>query len=647
MLLAIVASVSFASAASLSISNVNFPTSVNHDGGSFQVSFDITNNGAADPAVAFTLQMSQGTATLTMPTVPIGDGTTTPVTISVSGTVRYPAYQQGNLAGSIIADDQGGGSPKTIPFIVSVVNKPSIKISKITDLTQSRNGSIEIENNGNIDWSDVQLTSSGDFSVLFYDAGGNSITSLSLDAGDKETVTVSGVGLDNLGFGGGSTTITVTADDGTTKATFGLDVSGSFCKFGEVGGDLDIRNIKIYNDGQGKKDSWDLLDSLRIEVEIENTGNDKIKDIFVEMGLFDSDGKNVVSDLEFDNSDEEQADLGSLNDGDRDTITFTFQVPADFEDGTYDLTIKAYSDDVGEDEQCVDTSTDFSENDKYDSIDVNRQSDSGKYIAFDNVQFTPTEGTCGDSITMTLDAYNIGDEDQDQVRINLKNTELGINSFVEIRNGMDQGDKESVMFNFVIPADATDKFYNLELSADYDYRSGTYRLSSDTDTIAQYRIIGCGTTPGGSTGERIAIISADLVSDTVVAGGKVVVKATITNLKTQRTAFAVDALGYQSWATLDDISPRVVNLDAGQSAEVTFTFTIDEGIQGEESFNIEVKDGLGGSETREIALNVESASGSGTGVFNFGDNAFLWVIGAVNVILVVLIIVVAVRVARR
>ncbi len=648
--LAFIAAIGVASAASLTISNVNFPSNVEHTAGSFPISFDITNNGAADPAVAFTLQMTQGTATLTMPTVPIGDGTTTPVTIHVSGTIFFPAFQDGSLIGKVVVDDQGGGTPKDVPFSVTITDRPSIKLTSQTALTPTTNGTIEVENNGNKDWSNVQLTSSGDFSVRFYDTAGNPVTSISLVAGQKKTLKVEGVGIGGTGFGGASTTITATADGGATSANLNLTIQGSFCEFGEVGGDLEITDIKIDNSGEGDEDQWNLLDTIEVEIEVENTGNEDLNDIFVEIGFFDSSGRNQVSDLEFDNEDEEEFDLGDIDEGDEATATFTFKVPADFEDGNYKLTVKAYSDDLGEDEQCTDTANDLEVNDKYTTIEVERESDEGKFIAFDSVELTPTEATCGDRVSMTLDVYNIGDEDQDQVKITLKNTELGIDEFVEIRTDLDQGDKETISFDFAIPTDAQDKVYSLALSAEYDYNRGSYREELDEDTSVSLRVVGCGTTPGGDggSGEKIAIIGATLESEEVVAGGEVVVKATITNLKSQRSAFAVEALGYQSWATLEEISPRIVDLGPGESQEAIFTFTIDEEVEGEQSFDIEVKDGLGGTELREIALNVEGESSTGAGnFFDFGNNTFLWVIGAVNVILVILIIIVAVRVARR
>ena len=650
VLLTLVAVTSFASAASLSVSNIDFPASVDHDQGSFQVSFDVTNTGAADPAVSFVLQMDSGQATLTMPTVPIADGSGASVKVSVSGTVNFPAFQTGFLDGTIIVDDQGGGSPKNADFLVSINEappSPALTVRKVQDLTPTRNGTIEVENNGNVAWSNVQLTDSGDFDVQFH-YGGAQVTSVSLGVGQKKTLTIVPIGIEDVGFGGETVEMTATADDGTTSGMVSMTVEGSFCEAGSVGGDLEITNVKVSNTGEGKDDNWKLLDTIEVEIDFENSGNDDLEDIFIEVGLFDSSGKNQISDLEFEEADEEEFDYGDLDEGDDDTVTFKFKVPVDFEDGKYKLTVKVYSDKSGEDVQCTDTASDFDENDKYMLIDVERESDEGSFIAFDEIEFTPVEATCGDRVTMTLDVYNIGDEDQDQVKITLKNTVLGIDEFVEIRTNLDQGDKETISFDFVMPSDAEDKFYALTLSAEYDYNRGTYREELDEDVDVQLRVIGCGTGSGTGTGsaDKIAIIIASLDSDGAVAGGEIIIKATITNLKPQRTAFAVDALGYQSWATLDDISPRIVDLAEGESKDVFLTFVVDEDVEGERSFDIEVKDGLGGSETREIALNIEGSSASGVG-FDFGDNAFLWVIGAVNVILVILIIVVAVRVARR
>lgn len=578
-----------------------------------------------------------------------------PATLSqsaTSGTItarfNIPQSQYGCVYTGYLVLSGQYTAPAAYPLqlTITVNSSPAITITKKTDLTQTQNGSIEIKNNGNVDLSNIAIDNpSGDFDVKFYD-GANEITQIvSLSAGSTKTVTVSPVNLGTIGFGGKSTQITATATGGTT-ATINLSISGSFCKAGEAGTNLEITEVNIDNTGAGDDSDWQLLDTVEVEVRVDNNGNDDVKKVFVDMGLYDSTGKNRVGDLEFDNSDEEQFDIGTIKDGNDETATFKFKVPADMDDGDYKLVVKAYSDDLKEENECTNTASDLSD-DTFESVTIERESDEGKYISFDEITFTPNEPTCGETVSMRLDVLNIGDEDQDQVRINLKNTELGIDEFFEIRNDLNQGDSETVNFDFAIPQNAKDKLYNLALSSEYDYRNGNYRQESDDDTIVQLRVLGCSGTGNGGTGERIAIISATLDSDEVTSGGEAVVRTTITNLKTTNADFTVRASGYQSWSTLSDSATRTIQLAPGESEDLVYTFEINDDANGEESFNVEVRDASGNSETREVAVNIAGETGGQGSSFDLGDNKFLWIIGIVNVVLIVLIIIVAVRVARR
>lgn len=514
-----------------------------------------------------------------------------------------------------------------------------VDITQNQAITLTQNGSITVTNTGDVT-ADITLLSAGDFTVSFSD------NLFSLAAGAQRTVDIAPLGLDEVGFGGKTTTITARASDGTEQVedSLSMTVTGSFCRAGERGGNLEITDVKIDNNGDGDDEEWMLLDTIEITVEVENDGNDDIDDVFVEIGLFDSDGENQVRDLDFENADEEEYDLGDLRDGDSEEVTFTFRVPADFEDGSYRLTVKAYSDDLGESNECTSTSSDLSD-DTFQDISVERESDEGKFITFEDVEFVPMDPTCGETVRMTLDVFNIGDEDQDQVRVNLRNTELGLNEFVEIRSDLDQGDSEGITFDFEIPQNAQNKFYTLLLSSEYDYRNGNYRQESDDDTQIQMRVIGCaGGTPGNQSG-RIAIISAALDSEDVSAGQELVVRGTVTNLKSQTATFVIDVTGYNSWASLDSVEPRTLTVPAGASSDFLVTFNIDESSSGEESFTIRVSDGQGNTESREVGVNVGGASG-GVGEINFGSPIF-WGLLVLNVLLIVVIIIVAVRVARR
>jgi len=454
----------------------------------------------------------------------------------------------------------------------------------------------------------------------------------------KQTLTVM---VDNIigSLKFGTHTTTLSAQGTETSENVPVRFVKGFCSSGEIGGNLRISNIDINSDGD-EDDEWKPLDRVEVEVEVENKGNDDVDDVRIEIGLFDSNGVNQINDLKFLNTDEEEIDVGRIRDGKDETVTFEFIIPADIDDGKYMLAVKAFSDDVGENKECTDTSDDLN-NDFFQTIDIIKEDDEGKFIAFDNVVLSPERATCGDAVTMTFDVFNIGDEDQDQVKINLDNVELGIDQSFEIRSDLDQGDEQSVTFRFEIPNNAQDRTYALKLSAEYDFRNNIYRERSDRTTDFPITVIGCS---GTQTPTRLAGISASLASG-AEAGKELVVRATITNLDSKTNTFNLNVRGHESWAELESINPRSLTLEAGRSQEVTLRFTVDEDSKGENSFLIEAISGAN-IDSREVLVEIES-TGNGAFADLFKGNALIWVIGIVNAILIILIIVVAVRLARR
>ena len=70
-----------------------------------------------------------------------------------------------------------------------------------------------------------------------------------------------------------------------------------------------------------------------------------------------------------------------------------------------------------------------------------------------------------------------------------KNNLVGDPEFVEIRNDMDEGDKETVSFDFIVPQGLEDGNYQLKLSAEYDYKNGNYREASDEDVTVILKVV--------------------------------------------------------------------------------------------------------------------------------------------------------------
>ena len=77
------------------------------------------------------------------------------------------------------------------------------------------------------------------------------------------------------------------------------------------------------------------------------------------------------------------------------------------------------------------------------------------------------------------------------------------------------------------------------------------------------------------------------------------------------------------------------------------TFDVKKDVSGEKTFNIEI---LSENElvlSQPVSVIIEKSGFSFTGGVISGDNWYLWGIGAINFILIIVIIFVAIRVARK
>ena len=298
-------------------------------------------------------------------------------------------------------------------------------------------------------------------------------------------------------FGRYSTTLTATGTNATgqtVNASIPVYFVQSFCKAGSVGGNLSLDRVDVSSSGDDDKD-WRLLDTIDVEVKVKNIGSNDIDNVQVELAIFDESGQNRVGDLDFTSKDDEQVDIGNLNDGDKETHTFQFKVPADFDTGNYKLAVKVYSDDEGEANECDDSSNDLSDA-LFEQITVDNENDDEKMIVVDDIRL-PSQATCGETVSGTFKVYNIGDSDQDQVLITMKNTELGLNKEFVIRQNLDKGDDDTIDFAFDIPATARDGTYSLSFKTFYDYddNDDSYDQESQDDFTSTFTVLGCRVVP--------------------------------------------------------------------------------------------------------------------------------------------------------
>jgi hypothetical protein len=522
-----------------------------------------------------------------------------------------------------------------LPISITVSPSPSLSITNTQSLTKTQNGIITITNTGNTVLSSINLSASGDFNVSF------SQNNIALNPGAVSsaiTITPSpSVNLSDLGLGKHEVTITA-KDLSQTAATDAITysvVSSEFCEEGNI----NTSKISITNlEDTSSDDEWEWkpLDEVEIEVEVENNLDDD-EDFIVEFALYDSEDNDFV---ELDGEDTLLMEI-SIDEDDSEKITFEFKVPADIEesDGRYVAYVKAYVD-GDEETYCNSYAGEDVPSSSVTDIKITRETNE---VVLDEIS-TLDMVQAGETVTVSAQAINIGTKDEDKVKVTLTNTKLGLN-LESSTFGLDFGDSDLVDFSFVVPSTAENGVYVLKLTSYYKYKSSSDSYSDHSDVYEVRLTVVGGANATTTSGAKLAGITATLESD-AKAGEEMEIRTTIKNIGTNKSTFVIGVEDYDSWAVLNSISDRILTLNAGESKDITIKFTVNKDASGEQTFTIQslVGDKL---DSKEVTVEIESGSIFSSLASSLNNKTILWVIGAINVILILLIIYLAIRFFRR
>ena len=434
-----------------------------------------------------------------------------------------------------------------------------------------------------------------------------------------------------------TTTLTADGDVSPENATQTLNFEQtSFCEWDdneadETTGDLQvkIRDISVVK-GFGDDEEWFLLDEVEVEVRVKNKGDYDVDDIVVEWGLFNK--KTGEWTIEVD-------DLKDFNlkDGDEKTLTFNFKLDdldEDFDElqnGDFVLYVRATG------EVDADTPYDACARDSKNT-DIIIEDD---FVVLDNIQL-PEKVSCGDQVQLVADVWNIGDEDQEDVYVIIYNEELGINEKIIIGD-IDAFENEELNALIKIPEDAEEKYYTLTFLV-YDEYSEVYenRYNDDKAKFDVFTKVegGCIFNP------KLTIVGS--LESGGKAGELLVVRATVTNTDSKTRTFDVNASGYDSWSELSEISEDSITLEGGKSKDVLFTFNVNKDASGNKEFSIDLVRDDEKLISQPVSVLIEKSGFSFlTGDVISEDNWYLWGIGALNLILVIAIIFIAIGLVRK
>jgi len=429
-------------------------------------------------------------------------------------------------------------------------------------------------------------------------------------------------------------TVTITATETSGTVTKSISFAASdFCEsVGNLGNlRTTVEDVKVIN-GFGDDSDWFLFDDIEVEVLVKN-GNKDVDNIVVEWGLYDVESGEWAIEVD------EETDF-DLNSNDEETVMITFSLNdkldedlQDLKEGKYAFYVRA----TGEVAEGTYEGNDTCESALKDNI-LTLEKD---FVILSNIE-VPEAVQCNSEVQILADVWNIGSRDQNNVYVNVYNKELKIDQDVDIGN-IDSFDSSDFIFNLKLPKDIQEKKYYFTFTV-YDEDDDVYENENNDKSI--FSAILLNVTGGCSLAK--ATVSAVLESGGE-AGRALVVKATITNTGDKTNTYLLDAAGYTEWASSATIDKGSLTLDAGKSGDVLLTFNVKKEALGVKLFSIEVLSGneLVVSQPVQVDITKKTFGLAGIKDFFSGNNKYIWGIAILNLILIVLIIVIAVRVSRK
>ena len=466
-------------------------------------------------------------------------------------------------------------------------------------------------------------------------------TSIKYDDGTSFTVSASGSGSNLLNTTSNDVSLSISSTVDYSKLTFGKTYSGNIAAIANSNSS-DNQNISVSfakNFCEGAENSsalkivsidddrdfdWAPLDDSTIEVEVKNLGDEKEK-VTVEISFYSESDEELVN---IDGSKDYMKQSIRIGDGDTETFTFNYNISADLPEGNYRVYVKAYLD--SNESQCV---SKIEGTQAYEKASI----DYGDSEVVIGDFKTPLSLSCGLSDSVSMNLYNLDYGDDEYFRVHLYNKELGLSLYSDKFN-LDNGDSKRVSFDFNVPSNLSARTLKFEATAEYDYSesSDDYGQESDTYTFS---------VPLENCVMAGASIAAELSADTPNAalGRQVIVEATIRNTGSDSATYNIAISGNSAWSKLADIDPQSFTLGSGESKKVNIYLDINEDAElGDKQFTISARY-AGQTTDQKVLLTLEEGLTGGKLAEHLKTYWYIYVIGIITLVLLVIIIALLVR----
>ena len=402
---------------------------------------------------------------------------------------------------------------------------------------------------------------------------------------------------------------------------------------------VDQPSFKIVN-GYGDADHWYLLDNLSASVDVQNNNNNfDLRNVKVEWALYTTNGNKI---------DSGSLSTFNLNAGDDKTVEFDFKLDKsmnriDKSGGRVFLYVKAsgtinnpdapYTYDGNKScsfyqnaqQSIIETGDDFM---IPTDLTVNGNLLEDGYTLGNSV-------SCGSTVNLGGTIYNIGNSDQNSGSyVVMYNKELGLNQVFSL-GSINSFESQDFSASFVVPKTADEKLYPVQFTV-YDNKNRLFENGQNDQAIKNIYL-----NVSGGCAIAAPYVTAEISAGETKEGGQIIIHTYIRNDDKKTQTFTISPQNYNTWADLVNVTPETFTLSSGYSKDVYLTFNLKSGSAGNQQFDlVAVSNGQVASD-KQIALSIAKGS-----VFS-GINWELVGIVALNIILLIAIIIVAVKILRK
>ena len=407
----------------------------------------------------------------------------------------------------------------------------------------------------------------------------------------------------------GKKVVTIYANTSTesTSADLSLDVRRNFCEIGPEGDDI---SVKIRD--PDSNNNFDAGDTISIEIRVYS---DDDVDFDLSAELYDITTNKVIYDDTIENLD--------LNDNEDDDYTIDLQVPYNIDPSDdYVINVKAEGENSDDDNQC-----------QQDTIPV-QLNKKRHALVVDKVTYSDTL-SCNMPIDLSIRVANAGESKEEDVDVTISSSSLNLSS--TLRKDIDEEYKATYTFSDILPTVAPGKYtLTIDVSGDTASAHKTVELNLQANCKAQKQ------------DASIAILQ----QNTALLNQDVVFKTTLSNTGDKTTTYTINALNYQSWATLSGISPTQVTLGAGESKDIIITLKPNANASSSNTFQVKATFGTQ-TKTQDTVVTISGSSqkptitGGSIGT-TIKNNIWLFIINLVLILVIIgLIILLAIKPKKK